>query len=555
MAYGDTAKRGGARYCGAFAGRMAVVIALMMALYLPLMARPVMAGPLDAVPIKQRHLDASRGRATSAPRSEADQRLVNGWPLYRTRRGQRAFNDAMATLHATHGPAPARVRFEGCPKLHCKLKLPVMKKGWLPAGRLWLSPRSYVLFVRSDRRKRYSLRSFSRMRYFVYHEFHNSTRNTDPYDTISAHKGRVFVSYYMSKTGTDAYGRRYVVIVQIAPNDVRSVHASNMGNRGSGVEVAKNYGTPLEPLQAKAGIILGTIIKRAAPQLRVVNHRGIEGRPMLRAYMMRLSRLRRNPTSASLRLPFTPVNKSSLASAAVPLGNLIVRRGVKPTRAFAARLRQARQRQVAARVAPATSSKRTVSAARAQPKPRATVAARAPRRPGRAAARPPVQLAARSRPAVSPQRGSRRPARAVVARTPATGGASARLAAYLRDNLGTMMHLPQFSRIFPESVAAVAAQPETEVVYLLDDAGRVLGHVQPHQRAGSDVPGHFVYVPFDRAVARETPFTLDLESPVTVAAAALARSSQTGEPQLVEAPQPATRAACASAGTDPDLAC
>ena len=27
------------------------------------------------------------------------------------------------------------------------------------------------------------------MRYFVLHEFHNSTRNTDPFDTISSHSG------------------------------------------------------------------------------------------------------------------------------------------------------------------------------------------------------------------------------------------------------------------------------------------------------------------------------------------------------------------------------
>src|SRR5690606_36467252 len=118
--------------------------------------------------------------------------------------------------------------------------------------------------------------------YFVFHEFHNSSRNTDPYDTISSHRGRVFVPFYMSKVGVDDHGRRYVAIIQVAPYDVVSVHATNYGSAGPGVEVAKNMSDDLQPLQARAGIVLARIVKRAAPLLRVVNHRGREGLSMLR---------------------------------------------------------------------------------------------------------------------------------------------------------------------------------------------------------------------------------------------------------------------------------
>ena len=68
----------------------------------------------DAVPVKDRNIAVSRAEATELPRSEGDQALVDGWPLYRTERGQAAFNDAMATLKATDraGPAPAAFRSE-----------------------------------------------------------------------------------------------------------------------------------------------------------------------------------------------------------------------------------------------------------------------------------------------------------------------------------------------------------------------------------------------------------------------------------------------------------
>src|SRR5262245_2833610 len=48
----------------------------------------------DTVPIKSRNLDVLREEATQLPRGEEDQAVVDGWPLYRTRRGQEAFNDA-----------------------------------------------------------------------------------------------------------------------------------------------------------------------------------------------------------------------------------------------------------------------------------------------------------------------------------------------------------------------------------------------------------------------------------------------------------------------------
>ena len=115
------------------------------------------------------------------------------------------------------------------------------------------------------------------MRVFVLHEFHNATRNTDVYDTISSHRGSVFTAFYLSKPQRDANDHIFAVLVQVAPYDVVSRHAANFGNRGPGIEVAKNFGEPLSPIQAKAGIVIATIIKRAVPHIRVVHHRGVEG--------------------------------------------------------------------------------------------------------------------------------------------------------------------------------------------------------------------------------------------------------------------------------------
>ncbi len=280
--------------------------------------------------IKDRHIDVSREAAAEAPRSEGDQPLVDGWPLYRTERGQAAFNDTMATLAATEGVAPNARSFGGCAGLNCKLSLPALREdGWLPAGRIWVSPTEYVLFVHSPRPDGghgYRRRSARDMRYFVLHEFHNSTRNTDPFDTISSHAGSVFVPFYMSKQWTDAKGRTFVIVVQVAPYDVVSFHATNRGSAGPGMEVAKNMTEELEPLQGLAGILVATILKTAAPQLQVVNHAGNEGLPMLAQYERRLALLERNPGAPTVSLPFLPASAQRLASASARLEDLVMRR-------------------------------------------------------------------------------------------------------------------------------------------------------------------------------------------------------------------------------------
>jgi hypothetical protein len=285
----------------------------------------------EAVPVKDRHIDASRAGATQQPRSEGDQAIVDGWPLYRTERGQAAFNDAMATLRATDGAAPAAVAFKGCGEsLECNLSLPALgADGWIPPGRIWVSPTEYVLFVHSPRLRdgqAYRRRPSSNMRYFVYHEFHNSTRNTDPFDTISSHSGSVFVSFYMSKQWTDAKGRRFVIVEQVAPHDVVSFHATDKGSAGPGMEVAKNYTDPLEPLQGLAGILVATIVKTATPQLEVVNHGGTEGLPMLTQYQHRLQGLKARPGASTVALPFVPASAQRVAIATGNLQDLIQRR-------------------------------------------------------------------------------------------------------------------------------------------------------------------------------------------------------------------------------------
>ncbi len=311
----------------------AVVLALAGALtaaLLPTVGDAQTAGQGGAS-IKERNAGVSRVRAASTPRSEADQALVDGWPLYRTERGQTAFNDTMATLKATDGAAPSTEAFKGCAELACNLSLPAIdQEGWIPPGRLWVSPTEYVVFSHSPRPRKAQRRQFKSMRYFVYHEFHNSSRNTDPYDTISSHSGSVFVPFYLSKQQTDAKGRRFVAIIQIAPYDVVSIHASDKGSAGPGVEVAKNVTDTLEPLQATAGVALGVIIKAAAPHLRVVNHRGTEGQPMLRAYEQRLETLRGKSGAAAVTLPFTPAPTQRVAVASAALEELIVRRGLSP---------------------------------------------------------------------------------------------------------------------------------------------------------------------------------------------------------------------------------
>ena len=321
-----------------YALRRLAGIALVLGATLGLTAIPTKTAaqsiPSESSVVKNKNLGTARSRAAQTPRSEDDQALVDGWPLYRTERGQTAFNDAMATLKVTEASAPGAAAFRDCAELNCQLQLPAIDaEGWMPAGRIWVSPSEYVLFVQSHRlrgEQGYRRRGFRSMRYFVYHEFHNGTRNTDAFDTISSHSGSVYVPLYLSKQATDAKGRRFVMVVQVAPYDVMSIHASNYGSSGPGMEVAKNVSDALEPLQAQAGILVGTIIKTAAPHLQIVNHRGSEGQPMLSAYQRHLSGLKAR-AGAAVALPFVPAPPQRVAAAAATrLDELMLRRGQSP---------------------------------------------------------------------------------------------------------------------------------------------------------------------------------------------------------------------------------
>jgi hypothetical protein len=315
-------------YCMARAALRAGFIAL--ALTIPGVVGLSWGDAAAQTPIKERNFGVNRAGATNVPRSESDQALADGWPLYRTDRGQTAFNDAMATLKATDTAAPTANAFKGCADLACPLKLPPVTDGWVPAGRYWVSPTDYVLVVHSPRSRmgQYRRRSPREMRYFVFHEFHNGTRNIDPYDTISSHSGSVYVPFYMSKPGTDAKGHRFVVVIQVAPHDVLSTHATNYGSAGPGIEVAKNVTEQLERLQGLAGTLVALMSKEAVPQLRVVNHRGAEGQPMLQTYEGRLAAIRSRAGNASLTLPFVAASPQRVASATVArIDDLIARRG------------------------------------------------------------------------------------------------------------------------------------------------------------------------------------------------------------------------------------
>ena len=315
---------------------LTALLALVMAvLMIWSNAAVAQSASIGATGIKTRNVGVSRTRAAALPRSEADQALVDRWPLYRTERAQEAFNDAMATLAATAGPPPTPATFAACPRLECALRLPAIAgDGWIPAGRLWSSPTEYVLVVHSPRLRTgqsYRRRTVMDMKVFVYHEFLNSSRNTDVFDTISSHKGYVFVPLYMSKQETDAKGHHFVTVVQVAPVDVVSIHASNYGSAGPGIEVAKNSSDALEPLQATAGALIGTMVKSTIPRLRVVNHHGNEGLPMLASYEQRLAAVSTRPTSNKvLALPFVAAAPQRMAAVTDPLENLITRRGLSP---------------------------------------------------------------------------------------------------------------------------------------------------------------------------------------------------------------------------------
>ncbi len=442
-----------------------------------------------ASPIRSKNVDVPRTAAAESPRSEGDQTLVDGWPLYRTERGQEAFNAAMATLKATDGPAPQMAAFHGCADLQCSLSLPtVSADGWIPAGRIWISPTQYLLIAHSPRLapgQPYRRRVFREMKYFVLHEFQNSSHNTDLCDTISAHSGSVFVPLYMSKQWIDARGRHFVVVVQVAPYDVVSIHASNHGSAGPGMEVAKNPAEALEPLQGLAGILIATMLKAAAPHLQVVNHQNVEGLPMLSAYEGRLAMLRAHPQLPTVALPFVPAVAQRVAAATGRLEELIEPRGASAPAPIAER----------AIVPPSTSN-----------------AGNAPTR--------------------------------VAGMSP--------LAVYLHANLAAMKRAVEFAAILPEEAADVVERlPGEGDVYVLDAGGRILGRIEARRERGVVVAGAYVYVPFDRALASPRPFELDLSRPFPVRSAWLTpAATESPVPTLVEPIRPATRRA---PGSEPML--
>ena len=401
------------------------------------------SGPL----VKERNIGVSRTGATQYPRSEGDQAVAEGWPLYRSERGQEAFNDTMATLKATDAASPAAKVVAGCPELNCTLKLPAIgPDGWLPAGRIWISPNAYLLIAHSPRQTASRQRMRIDMKVFVLHEFQNSSRNTDVFDTISGHKGSVFVPLYMSKQQTDARGRIFVVVVQVAPYTVMSIHATNWRSAGPGMEVAKNSADDLEPLQAQAGILITTMVKTASPQLRVVNHRGSEGAPMLAAYQQHLA----SRTGVTVALPFTPADAQRVAMASGGLADIIQPQG---------------------------RSARIPVAQRGFLPPRADGPM-----PQKMAAGIPVPQPA---PALSP------------------------LAEYLRVNLGKMMRMAPFAKVIPSSVTTISdTTPASDAVLLMNDSQMILGRIEPQRAGNAVVPGKFIYAPLDQMTNAVVPLEM-----------------------------------------------
>ena len=468
------------------------------------------------LPIMERNIDVSRKRSTKRPRNVNDQAIVNGWPLYRTNRGQEAFNHAMATLQVTDSPAPDKAAFKGCSDLGCHLLLPkIDRDGWLPSGRIWISPSQYVLITHSPRRsrkKKIRRNSLKRMKYFVFHEFQNSTHNTDPYDTISAHKFSVFVPFYMGKRRVDARGNRFVVIVQVSPYDVRSIHASNKGNAGPGIEVAKNTAGKLEPLQGAAGILIATMVKKRLPKLRVVNHRGNEGRPMLRAYKKRLALLKRRPSAPTVRLPFVPAKPMSMALVSGRLGELIARPGNSPV----GRTRLAYYKSPKPGLAKDVLVEKNTLVARDD-----SIAKHL-----RALENVEMQKASISSTPGMPVKWGMSP-----------------LAIYLKANLTLMQQTRHFAKFIPPSVAAVLEDGhEPGIVYLLDARHNVLGKIHAHSQNGSIVRDNYVYVPINQTDASETLFKLKIQNPEAKQLASLSSARSPHQtPKLLAPPSLVTQ--------------
>ena len=458
-----------------------------------LAATPPPSGlPAGQSPITSRHMDASRTLATSMPRTESDQAEVDGWPLYRSVRGQRAFNDAMATLAVTRGKPPSVRAFSECPRLACSFIAPRFnRKGWMPAGRLWVSTKEYVLLVVSPREEgveHYSRHSTRNMQVYVLHDFPNSTRNTDVYDTISSHRGSVFTAFYMSKQAVDADGNSFVVVVQTAPYDVISRHASNYGDAGPGIEVAKNAWDALEPLQSLAGIFITSMVKQEVPHIEVVNHRGREGLPMLEAYNAHIAQHARKRGEKSVTLPFVAAQTQKLHSASVGhIGELINRGASSPQLNLAERA-----------VIPPRGNAGPAPGATATPAPK------------------------RQQASV----GKNVPAASTVERTDSELSS---LAQYLVANLAAMKTDPMLGRIIPQAVDAVTEiDPRDNFVYLLDSSEDLLGWVEPYWSDGHVVEGQYMFVAADRQEQEVTPFQLDLSSPFATRSASIAADPRSG---------------------------
>ena len=283
----------------------------------------------DTLLIKDRHLDTPRKGATAElPRSEGDQAVVEGWPLYRTERGQEAFNHAMATLRATDSASPAPRAFGGCVGLECNLSLPAIgADGSIPAGRIWISPTDYVLIVHSPRlREARATAAAPSATCATSCSTSSSTARTTPIPTHHLRPQRQRVRAPLHGQTMDRRPRPALRHRRAGrPLRRRQPAPTDKGSAGPGIEVAKNTSDELQPLQALAGVLIATIAKVASPQLAVVHHRGVEGLPMLNAYKRRLAILREQPGAPTVALPFMPAHPERVARAA-SLHNLIAPR-------------------------------------------------------------------------------------------------------------------------------------------------------------------------------------------------------------------------------------
>jgi hypothetical protein len=254
---------------------------------------------------------------------------------------------------------------------------------------------------------------------------------------------------------------------------------------------AKNGNDALEPLQASAGVLISTMIKTAAPQLKVVNHRGTEGLPMLQAYERQVAAARGRGQSSAVTLPFVPAALQRVASAEAGLGELIQRRGVSPKIPIAER--------------------------------------------GFLPQKPPVDVATAFAPSPAPAMASLTSSLATIA-VPTPQPALSQLAIFLRSNLATMMRLPQFAAIIPAEVAGIAVNtPDTGVVYALNKNDQILGKFAARQDQGQVIAGEYVYAALDRQVDQDAAFSLDLTKPITMQAAAVVpQAPSAAEPPLPE---------------------